>query len=172
MTWVHALSRGAMFVVDADFSYTYEVAGTDFTADGTEVAEKNGKVDAPVMKAILVPAVAPAVPQYKFFMENLPKVNGSGVQYAYYAVEEKVTGYKDPLYGDSNGTVAVNARYVSDGGAIINKPDDSVTLPDTGGPGTLLYSMLGVMLIAFAGTAYMILLRRRRASLKGGDNLR
>ena len=166
------IGRKAGDVVDADFSYTYEVAGTDFTADGTEVAEKNGKVDAPVMKAILVPAVAPAVPQYKFFMENLPKVNGSGVQYAYYAVEEKVTGYKDPLYGDSNGTVAVNARYVSDGGAIINKPDDSVTLPDTGGPGTLLYSMLGVMLIAFAGTAYMILLRRRRASLKGGDNLR
>lgn len=47
-----------------------------------------------------------------------------------------------------------------------------VELPDTGGPGTLLYSMLGMMLIALAGTAYMILLRRRRASLKGGGNLR
>jgi LPXTG-motif cell wall-anchored protein len=48
----------------------------------------------------------------------------------------------------------------------------TVELPETGGPGTLLYTMLGMMLIALAGTAYMILLRRRRASLKGGDNLR
>jgi LPXTG-motif cell wall-anchored protein len=47
-----------------------------------------------------------------------------------------------------------------------------VKLPDTGGPGTLIYSMLGMMLIALAGTAYMILLRRRKASLKGGGNPR
>ena len=54
----------------------------------------------------------------------------------------------------------------------LRKLHHSVELPDTGGPGTLLYSMLGMMLIALAGTAYMILLRRRRASLKGGGNLR
>ena len=167
------IGRKAENVVDADFSYTYEVAKIAFTEEGTEVAEKNGKEDAPVMKAILVPAVAPeTVPQYKFFMENLPKLNDSGVQYVYYAVEEKVSGYKDPLYGDSNGTVIVNAANASDGGCIVNKPDDSVELPSTGGPGTLIYSMLGMMLIAFAGTAYMILLRRRRASLKGGGNPR
>ena len=61
--------------------------------------------------------------------------------------------------------------YDGEGETVINSLV-KVALPDTGGPGTLLYSMLGVMLIAFAGTAYMILLRRRRASLKGGDNLR
>ena len=74
-------------------------------------------------------------------------------------------------YGDESGNASASKSLANEGETVINSLV-KVTLPDTGGPGTLLYSMLGMMLIAFAGTAYMILLRRRRASLKGGGNPR
>ena len=161
--------------VDNTFSYTYVAPKEAFTAEGTELQAvgSSGSPNAPVMKAILVPAEAPAtIPQYKLYMKDLLKADGDGTTYSYFVTETKVNGYKNPLYGDSNGTVNVKAENASDGGCIVNKPDDSVELPSTGGPGTLIYSMLGMMLIAFAGTAYMILLRRRKASLKGGGNPR
>ena len=93
------------------------------------------------------------------------------VEWKYYVKETTVPGGYSLQYGDENGTASASKLLASEGETVINSLV-KVALPDTGGPGTLLYSMLGVMLIAFAGTAYMILLRRRRASLKGGDNLR
>ncbi len=161
--------------VDNTFSYTYVAPKTAFTAEGTDLKAvgSSGSPNAPVMKAILVQAEAPAtIPQYKLYMKDLLKADGDGTTYSYFVTETKVNGYKNPLYGDSNGTVNVKAENASDGGCIVNKPDDSVELPSTGGPGTLIFTMLGMMLIAFAGTAYMILLRRRKASLKGGGNPR
>ena len=77
-----------------------------------------------------------------------------------------VSGQLEVIFTDTN-----LVTYTPENGFRFgNEP--GAALPSTGGPGTLLYSMLGMMLIALSGTAYMILLRRRRASLKGGDNPR
>ena len=116
---------------------------------------------------------------FAFKLSNLDgygTVDGESGILDYYAVEyEKVSGYKDPTYankGENGTTYTPGGDNALNHGKIINRPEDSYELPSTGGPGTLLYSMLGMMLIALSGTAYMILLRRRRASLKGGDNPR
>ena len=93
------------------------------------------------------------------------------VEWKYYVKETTVPGGYSLQYGDENGNASASKLLASEGETVINSLV-KVALPDTGGPGTLLYSMLGMMLIALAGTAYMILLRRRRASLKGGGNLR
>ena len=93
------------------------------------------------------------------------------VEWKYYVKETTVPGGYSLQYGDESGNASASKSLANEGETVINSLV-KVTLPDTGGPGTLLYSMLGMMLIAFAGTAYMILLRRRRASLKGGGNPR
>ncbi len=93
------------------------------------------------------------------------------VEWKYYVKETTVPGGYSLQYGDESGNASASKSLANEGETVINSLV-KVTLPDTGGPGTLLYSMLGMMLIAFAGTAYMILLRRRKASLKGGGNPR
>ena len=111
-----------------------------------------------------------------FKVEGLTKYSNDGKELTYYVVEAQVDGYKAPSYATSEGNSLVftgsDVPKAINGQQIINTPEEGYELPSTGGPGTLLYSMLGMMLIALAGTAYMILLRRRRASLKGGGNPR
>jgi LPXTG-motif cell wall-anchored protein len=93
------------------------------------------------------------------------------VEWKYYVKETTVPGGYSLQYGDENGNASASKLLASEGETVINSLV-KVALPDTGGSGTLIYSMLGMMLIALAGTAYMILLRRRKASLKGGGNPR
>ncbi len=83
------------------------------------------------------------------------------VEYMYYAVEEKVSGYKDPSYGDGSGTIIVNAESAGNGGSIINTPEDAVELPATGGVGTTFFYILGALLVLGAG-ALLAAGRRRR----------
>lgn len=83
------------------------------------------------------------------------------VEYMYYVVEEKVSGYKDPSYGDSSGMISVNAKNAGNGGFIINTPEDAVELPETGGVGTTVFYILGALLVLGAG-ALLAAGRRRR----------
>lgn len=90
------------------------------------------------------------------------------IGFEYSATETKVDGYKDPIYAikatDSddgfinteNGTVLTNA---GNGRYIINKPDDAVTLPESGGPGTALFYGIGIALVAMAGL--LLFIKRR-----------
>ena len=90
------------------------------------------------------------------------------IGFEYSATETKVDGYKDPIYAikatDSddgfinteNGTVLTNA---GNGRYIINKPDDAVTLPESGGPGTALFYGMGIALMAMAGL--LLFIKRR-----------
>ena len=105
---------------------------------------------------------------YTFKITGLPATDSSGTELSYHVTETKVNGYKDPIYAikatDSadgfinteNGTVLTNA---SNGRYIINKPDDAVTLPESGGPGTALFYGLGIALVAMAG---ILLFNKRR----------
>ena len=45
---------------------------------------------------------------------------------------------------------------------ISNNP--GVELPAAGGPGTTLFTILGIMLMAFAGTGMLVMKKRRRAA--------
>ena len=77
--------------------------------------------------------------------------------------ETAVDGYKDPSYGvkqESDVVIRIGGTSAEDGQYIINTPQDAVSLPKTGGPGTkLLYSM-GTVFTAMAG--FFLFLRRRR----------
>ncbi len=105
---------------------------------------------------------------YKSYEITFSKLSA---EYDSFYVKEKGLDAYFTTYGTSAQGATAGQMSAGEGEYIINSLV-TVELPSTGGPGTLLYSMLGMMLIAFAGTAYMILLRRRRASLKGGGNLR
>ena len=82
--------------------------------------------------------------------------------YRYYVTEETVDGFWDPLYGfmDNDGELHTipNGSKAEDGQYIINNIA-GVALPNTGGPGTRLFTILGTILILGAG---VLLLRRRR----------
>jgi LPXTG-motif cell wall-anchored protein len=144
---------------DSSFSYTYTVLRNAFTESGTDITASDSSAEAPKLKAILVPAKEEGgVPQYKFYMENLEKANASGTDYIYLVRETQVPGYLEPNYGNSqeNGFAVNN-------GEIINKPYNSVELPYTGGPGTGIFTFLGILLIATAG---VLLLRRKRNEVR------
>ena len=59
-------------------------------------------------------------------------------------------------YGSADVTEA------TDGGTIFNTPEEAYELPNTGGPGTKLITILGSMLLLGAG---MVLIMRRRITL-------
>lgn len=83
--------------------------------------------------------------------------------YIYSVTETAVDGYKDPSYGvkqESDVVIRIGGTSAEDGQYIINTPQDAVSLPKTGGPGTkLLYSM-GIIFTAMAGL--FLFIRRRR----------
>ena len=101
-----------------------------------------------------------------FKISGLAAKDADGKELTYYVVEETVEGYNEPIYAfDTNGTItiepdsdptkdkAVNRDY------IINTPEGGYELPQTGGPGTRLFTILGSILILGAG---VLLWRRRR----------
>lgn len=86
------------------------------------------------------------------------------IGYEYFATETRVDGYKEPIYaikatdaGDfidtESGTPLTNA---TDGRYIINKPNDAVALPSTGGPGTKLFYGMGIAFVVMAGLLFFI----------------
>ena len=91
--------------------------------------------------------------------------------------EETVSGYRDARYSNPSGSSTEgepawipSTEYALNNGKIINKPENSVELPHTGGPGTRALTILGVMLIALAG-AGLVLRKRRREAAQGIKHL-
>ena len=100
---------------------------------------------------------------YTFTIKDLPYRDASDKKlYRYYVTEETVDGFWDPLYGfmDNDGELhtITNGSKAEDGQYIINNKA-GVALPNTGGPGTRLFTILGSILILGAG---VLLWRRRR----------
>lgn len=103
---------------------------------------------------------------YTFMVTGLPSVDANGKKLTYYVKETKVDGYKDPIYGskDSAGAIrdktGAGAGYAEDKEYVTNKPEDAVELPHTGGIGTVIFYVLGSILV-IGGGIYFI--SRRRA---------
>lgn len=103
---------------------------------------------------------------FKFKLSNLefsgtigsstPEATG---EYTYYVTETQVEDYKEPEY--KTGTVSTTDG-AHDGGKIINRPDDAVTLPETGGIGTMTYRAAGLILIVLALIGIYLNKRRGR----------
>ena len=99
---------------------------------------------------------------WKYIFENLPLVgteNGESVNYYYYVEEVSVPNYTTSY--ENNGGIQSGTITV------INKADDNpeITLPETGGPGTKLYTIGGMLLMACAGFLLMYNKKRRKEDM-------
>ena len=105
---------------------------------------------------------------FNFKLSDLPKngkIGNDTGAYTYFAVEtEAVEGYKDPEYSNPSATTpekwTPSDEGALNGGKIINKPVESYELPHTGGIGTVIFYVLGSILV-IGGGIYFI--SRRRA---------
>ena len=141
------------------FNYTYDVPIEAFTAEGTEISANGADADAPKLKV----KSGTGNEKYTFFMENIPKVNAAREPYIYSVTETAVDGYKDPSYGfkqESDVVIRIGGTSAEDDQYIINTPQDAVSLPKTGGPGTKLIYSMGIVFTATAG--FFLFIRRRR----------
>ena len=108
---------------------------------------------------------------FTFKISNLQKDGRIGDDtgaYVYFVTEETVNGYRDAVYSNPSVSSAEgetawipSTEYALNNGRIINRPEDSFELPSTGGPGTALFRLTGIMLTGLAG-AVLIMRKRRR----------
>ena len=83
---------------------------------------------------------------FTFKISDLPKngmIGSDEGEYTYFVTEDTVSGYRDASYSNPSvssdgGEVSwiLSDEYALNNGKIINKPENSVELPHTGGPGT------------------------------------
>ena len=60
-------------------------------------------------------------------------------------------GYKEPVYASGEGNSLPNADKALNGQAVINSQDDAFELPHTGGIGTRIFTVMGILLTVCAG---------------------
>ncbi len=95
--------------------------------------------------------------EYEFKVKDLPAFSDNGKEYTYYFIETQVIGYQTPLYKKDSMTSEIGAL---DGYSVINRPQDSYVLPQTGGIGTSLFTTLGAILSGTSGAA--LVLKKRK----------
>ena len=97
---------------------------------------------------------------YRFSLGNLPRTDSSRNAYTYTISEtEHPDGYIPPQYFDSDGEpIRPGGSSIQSGGTIVNAVA-TYELPQSGGPGTTLIYLLGLMLTGFAGAG--IVLRKK-----------
>ena len=108
---------------------------------------------------------------FTFKISALPKngiIGNVTGEYVYFVTEETVSGYRNPEYSNpsvsSTGgetTWIPSPDYALNNGKIINRPENSVELPSTGGPGTTLLYLFGIMLTGLAVAALVMRKRTR-----------
>lgn len=96
---------------------------------------------------------------YVFSFTRLPW-GDSDTGYTYRVSEETVAGFQPPKYFGADGEQAMGASRIEDGGTIMND-EVGYELPATGGPGTGLFRIPGLILAGLAG-ALLVTRRRRR----------
>ena len=150
------LHRKAGDNVDDAFAPTYTVNKNNLTV-GTAI---NGTgEDAP---KLTITKSDSEQKEYEFKVKDLPAVNSEGTDYTYYFTETQVGGYQSPLYKKGSVTDLDGAK---DGYVIINRPQDSYVLPQTGGIGTKLFTALGGLMTATAGAILTIRRKRKPAEV-------
>ncbi len=114
---------------------------------------------------------------YTFKIKGLPAIDtASGEELVYYVKEVPVDGYKEPEYGmaqtvTGEGGVQTttvvskpdNTDRAFDKQYITNRPESAVSLPSTGGRGTLGIYLAGVTMLLSAGLLYLMSRFRRLA---------
>ena len=90
---------------------------------------------------------------YVFTLTGLP-YGDEEPGYTYYVSEDPVDGYLPPKYFGSDGNQVMGASRIGTGGTIRND-QIGYELPSTGGPGTTLIYLLGLLLTAIAGAGLM-----------------
>lgn len=109
---------------------------------------------------------------FSFKVSGLPKngiIGNVTGEYVYFVTEETVSGYRDAEY--SNPSVSSteeetswipSAEYALNNGKIINRPENSVELPASGGSGTSRFYLFGIMLTGLMGA--VMLMRKRKGT--------
>ena len=133
---------------------TYTITYGDSFVVGTEIPATNDPA-LPVLKLIRNNHDA-----YTFRIEDLPAEDTEGgdpVDYIYYVSETNADGSQSAKYIHANGTQALGATKIEDGGTICNDLLIFV-LPSTGGPGTGIFYAFGAALVLLA---FAMIMRRR-----------
>ena len=112
-------------------------------AVGSQISDTQGD------KVKLIVSSADAASGYVFTLTGLPFGSGEN-GYTYYVTEESVDGYQSPKYFSSEGTQAMGASRIGDGGTIYND-QVGVELPSTGGHGTAAFTIAGLTLAITSG---------------------
>lgn len=102
-------------------------------------------------------------------LQNDGRIGDDTGEYVYFVTEETVNGYRDAVYSNPSVSSAEgetawipSTEYALNNGRIINRPEDSFELPSTGGPGTALFRLTGIIITGLAGAALAMRKRRRR----------
>ena len=135
---------------DKDFALVYKLNGNANDKDHYYSSESGiapeGK-EGPVLKYQKDTA-------FSFHLEGLTKADGDTV-YEYYISEKQIDGYEKPQYFDKTEKQVEEGKglvghMAPDGGIIVNTESTGYELPSTGGPGTVLYTVSGLLLIGAA----------------------
>ena len=163
---------GASGAEDNNFVLKYTISKSEdtFTATMDTSASKLPEVEGTLNTLTLTGSSTSNVFNFNLPGESLRKYNDDGTEWVYYVVESEVplyvTSYGAVATGDSGTTYAETpgAKDAKDGGVIVNQTFGGYELPSTGGPGTNLLYLLGIMLTAFAGAGLVLRKRRRDAA--------
>ncbi|MBR7057900.1 MAG: Cna B-type domain-containing protein, partial [Stomatobaculum sp.] len=134
---------------DQEFALVYKLnAGNYSSQDGIEPDSEQSKgTERP--KLTFRPGTEGTA--FSFHLEGLTKFDGEKT-YEYYVSEtNQLEGYDMPQYFAKDGTPVEEGAALGgkapDGGTIVNKESTGYELPSTGGTGTMLYTVSGMLLI-------------------------
>lgn len=159
------ITRSTADAADGQFALKYKISAEalkskdGIAAEADSVYPAGEFADGNVPKLVLRKGTT-----FTFDLNGLKKFSGDDT-FAYYVDEISVLEYYDaPVYFDADGKEIPKGSALGgkapEGGKILNRESAGVELPSTGGPGTLVYTICGAMLIL--GTAVSFLLRRMR----------
>ena len=150
-------------VTDNDFALVYVINKSSFVdgsvrpSDKSKVPTVDGKETE--AKPYLQCVENVELLSYQFKLSGLKATDTGGKKYTYFATETDTSDNYKVIY--QNGVVTGgDAAY--ENGTMINKPEDAVALPNSGGPGTKLFYGLGISLVGFAGLLLFIKRRELR----------
>lgn len=163
VSWVKDITIILHKKSDTETTYTYtvsEVTGDDGVKSYKATSSQEG--------APIAVVSGNATEGYKIKWDKLD------IGFEYWTTEEKVEGYKDPIYAtevsdnrykdtDNAGNKLTKAE---NNGYIINRPEAAVSLPESGGFGTTPFYTIGLLLIAFAAGLYTYFNKKKLIAIR------
>ena len=133
----------------------YTISAADLRPNAEISADGDGSADKPK----LIVTAADGATGYVFTLHRLPDGDPDN-GYTYTVVEAKVDGYQTPKYYEPGSDTSSPAAQQAGNGGVICNDMTSYVLPQTGGTGTLPYTLGGLALMLAA--SILLLLRRKR----------